>query len=146
MSINNLTLTAANSNLLIRCKGYFDQYVKIQGFQVDNAFAAGDQTIGEVRAGIDGILSGGYVFNPADFTVYIEPNSPSKAFFSTCVNGIKEKKETVPFDFSVELPSIKKRYTFSGFLTSAPTGVSAQKMLAGVQYVFSCDNSKEEDI
>lgn len=146
MAINNLTLTSANSQLLIRCSGIFDTYVKIQGFQVDNAFSMGDQTIGETRAGIDGILSGGYVFNAVDFGVFLEANSPSKSFFSTCTATFKDQKETYPFDFIVEIPSIKKRYTFSGFLASAPSGVSAQKMLAGVQYTFNTDNAKEEDI
>lgn len=146
MTINTKTLTAANANFLARCKGVFDNYVKMQGFQVDNAFGFGDRTMGETRASVDRKLSGGYVFNEAAFTAFFEANSPSLQFMDTCVANFQKNGETRQFDFIVEIPSIKKRYSFGGFLITAPSGVSAQKMLAGVQYVFNVDEFAAEDI
>ena len=75
MTINTKTLTAANSILKLRCKGVYDDYVTVKGYQVDNAFSMGETTIGEVRAGVDGILSGGYVFNASQFQMFLEANS-----------------------------------------------------------------------
>ena len=146
MAIASKTLTAANSVLQVRCKGVYDQYVRLQGFQVDNVFGFGERAIGETRAGVDGILSGGYVFNESQFTVSLEANSPSVTVLDNCSANIQNNMETLPFDFVVELPSVKKRYSFSGFLVTIPSGVSANKLLAGVQYVFNVDKFNVEEI
>jgi hypothetical protein len=146
MAINTNFLTSANANFLVRCRGVYDNYVKQQGFQVDNAFGFGDRTVGETRAGVDGKLSGGYVFNEAQFTAFYEANSPSISMMDNCYADIQNNQETRVFDFIVEIPSVKKRYSFSGFLVSVPGGISAQKMLAGVQYVFNVDEFVAEDI
>lgn len=146
MSVNLKTLTAANANVLVRCKGVYDKYVKQQGFQVDNAFGFGDRTVGETRAGVDRQLSGGYVFNEAAFTIFYEGNSQSLSMMDNCMIDFQKNGETRPFDFIIEIPSIKKRYSFSGFMVTSPSGVSAQKMLGGVQYVFNVDEFAPEDI
>ena len=75
MTVNNKTLTAANVIFKVRCKGLFDQYIGLNGFQPDNSTNFGDRTIAETRMGVDGKLSGGKVNNVAQFTVYFEPNS-----------------------------------------------------------------------
>lgn len=146
MSINTKTLTAANCNLLVRAKGRYDNYVRHEGFQVDNIFGFGERTIGETRAGVDGKLSGGFVFNEAPFTAFYEANSLSLKMMDDCMTQIQKTKETIVFDFIVEIPSIKKRYSFSGFPVTIPSGVSANKLLAGVQYVFNVDSIYPEEM
>lgn len=146
MTINTKTLTAANSVLQVRCKGVYDNFVQLDGFQVDNAFGFGDRTVGETRASVDRKLSGGYVFNESTLTTYFEANSNSLVFMNNCMADFQKNGETRVFDFAIEIPSIKKRYSFSGFLITAPSGVSAQKMLAAVQYVFNVDEFVAEDI
>lgn len=145
MTINTTTLTAANAVLQARCIGLYDTYVIMQGFQPDNATAMGDRTIAETRASVDGILSGGKVFNESTFTAFFEANSKSMSVIDN-YNNWQQKNDALPWDFILEYPSIKKRYTFSGFLVTTPSGVSAQKMLAGVQYVWNIGNVIIEDI
>lgn len=145
MTINTTTLTAANAVLQARCIGLYDTYVVMQGFQPDNATAMGDRTIAETRASVDGILSGGKVFNESTFTAFFEANSRSMSVIDN-YNNWQQKNDALPWDFILEYPSIKKRYTFSGFLVTTPSGVSAQKMLAGVQYVWNIGNVIIEDI
>ena len=96
MSVNLKTLTAANANVLVRCKGVYDNYVKQQGFQVDNAFGFGDRTVGETRAGVDRQLSGGYVFNEAAFTIFYEGNSQSLSMMDNCMIDFQKNGETRP--------------------------------------------------
>lgn len=147
MTINTKTLTAANAVLQARCVGLYDQYVEMGGYQPDNATSFGDRTIGETRASVDGILSGGKVFNEGQFTAFFEANSKSLTVMDNYNNWQQDPNhDALPWDFILTYPSIKKRYTFSGFLVTTPAGVSAQKLLAGVQYVWNIDNAKIEDI
>lgn len=147
MTINTKTLTAANAVLQARCVGLYDQYVEMGGYQPDNATSFGDRTIGETRASVDGILSGGKVFNSSQFTAFFEANSKSLTVMDSYNNWQQETgRDALTWDFILTYPSIKKRYTFSGFLVTVPAGVSAQKLLAGVQYVWDVDNVKIEDI
>lgn len=146
MTINTKTLTAANSILKLRCKGVYDDYVTVKGYQVDNAFSMGETTIGEVRAGVDGILSGGYVFNASQFQMFLEANSATTTVMETIQKYIRTNKETLPFDFILEVPSIKKRQSFSGFLITTPSGNTAAKLLAGMTYTFEVDADGNEEI
>lgn len=147
MTINTKTLTAASAVLQARCVGLYNSYVEMQGYQPDNAVSFGDRTIAETRASVDAILSGGKVFNESQFTAFFEANSKSLTIMDNYnVWQQKPENDALPWDFILTYPSIQKRYTFSGFLVTTPSGVSAQKMLAGVQYVWNVDNVKIEDI
>lgn len=146
MDQNPLTLTVANSVLMIRCAGVYDQYVTLKGFQADNAWAFGDAAIGETRMGVDGKQSGGYTPHETEWTLYLEANSPSIAIMEAIRKDFNSNMETRKVDIIVELPSVKKRYSGSGFLTSLTGGLGGQKLLAGCQYKFKLVTEGAEDI
>ena len=54
MGHNEKTITSANSVMMLRCEGVYDNWVRILGFQADNAWEFGDANIGETRMGVDG--------------------------------------------------------------------------------------------
>ncbi|MEM8140937.1 hypothetical protein Q4R50_13880 [Morganella morganii] len=54
MGHNPKTITSANAVLMLRCEGVYDDYIRIQGFQADNAWEFGEANIGETRMGVDG--------------------------------------------------------------------------------------------
>lgn len=146
MGQNPLTLTAANSVIMVRCSGVYDNYVTMKGFQADNAWAFGDAAIGETRMGVDGKQSGGYTPHEVDWTLYLEANSPSIAIMEAVRKDFNSNMETRKIDIIVELPSVKKRYTGSGFLTNLTGGATGQKLLAGSQYQFKIVTEGAEDI
>ena len=53
-TISERTLTSANSILLMRVKGFNDNFVQIEGYAADNAFDFGQGKIGETTMGVDG--------------------------------------------------------------------------------------------
>lgn len=147
MTVNTKTLTSADVIFRVRCKGLFDQYVTLNGFQPDNSTSFGDRTIAETRMGIDGKLSGGKVNNTAQFTAYFEPNSNAQTVMDQYLAyNANPENDALVWDIDVTYPSIKKRYAGSGFLVTTPSGVTAQKMLAGTQFVWDMDNFAPEDI
>lgn len=135
MTINRKTLTAANCIILFRCKGIYDQFVRLSGFQADNIFNLGEITLGQTVDGADGTLSGGYVFTAQTFGVNLEANSPSLTVLENCAANFIKNKEVIPVEFQVTLPSIGKTVPLEGFFTQH-SGVSATKLLSGSQSVF----------
>ena len=146
MGHNPLTITAANAVLMIRCEGVYENYVTMQGFQADNAWAFGDSAISETRMGVDGKQSMGYTPHETDWTLHLEANSPSVAIMENIRKDFNNNMEVRPINISVEIPSIKKRYSGTGSMVSLTGGASGQKLLAGSQYQFKLVINGSEDI
>ncbi|MGV7078491.1 phage tail fiber protein [Testudinibacter sp. P80/BLE/0925] len=140
------TLTSANSILLIRAKGFNNNWVKMEGYAADNAFEFGQGNIGETVLGVDGVQSGGFTPYEVDLNIQLQANSPSRSYFDKLINYINKQQETVPVEFSCELPSIKKRYAASGFMVNIPGGTTAKKLLESATYSFKVVNNGAEDI
>jgi len=143
---NPRTITAANSVVLFTAAGYFDQAIRLQGYQVDNAFSFGDATTGETRIGVDGKQSGGWVSHEIPVTVFLEANSPSRASMEDFRAWCNANQETAVCTLDVTIPSIGRRIQASGFLVSQSGGPSAQKLINGTQYVFNMVINGEEGI
>ena len=140
-TVSDRTLTAANSTLLMRVKGFNDNFVEIEGYAADNAFDFGQGKIGETMMGVDGQQSGGFTPYEVDFNI---PTSKSRDYFDQFTNNILQRQETRMVEFSVEITAIKKRYTATGFLVEVPGGTSAKKTLESAIYSFRIVVKPEE--
>ncbi|BBG58509.1 TPA: phage tail fiber protein [Providencia alcalifaciens] len=146
MGHNPRTLTSANAVLMIRCKGVYDEFVKLQGFQADNAWNFGDANIGETRMGVDGKQSIGYTPHETQWTLYLEANSVSTQIMENIRKDFNANMEARFVDIVVEIPSIGKRYSATGGLTSMTGGASGKKMLDGTSYNFNMVFEGAEEI
>lgn len=136
MGHNPLTITSANSVLMVRCAGVYDNYITMQGFQADNAWGFGDANISETRMGVDGKQSMGYTPHEVEWMLHLEANSESIEHMENIRKDFNANMETRPIDIVVEIPSIQKRYSAKGALVKLTGGASGQKLLAGSQYTF----------
>ncbi|MBG5919433.1 phage tail fiber protein [Providencia stuartii] len=146
MGHNPRTITAANAVLMLRCKGVYDEYVQIQGFQADNAWNFGEANIGETRMGVDGKQSIGYTPHETPWTLYLEANSASVQVMETIRKAFNSNMEARFIDVIVEIPSIGKRYSATGGLTSMTGGASGKKLLDGTSYNFNMVFNGAEEI
>lgn len=146
MGHNPRTITAANSIVLFKAEGFYDQSIQLQGFQVDNAFGFGDATVGETRIGVDGKQSGGWVAHEVPVTVFFEANSASRGQMEDYRAWCNKNSETSLCTLDITIPSIGRRINASGFLVSQGGGPSAQKLLNGTQYVFNMVINGEDSI
>ena len=133
---NPRTITSANAVLMLRCKGVYDNFIKLQGFQADNAWSFGDANLSETRVGVDGKQSIGYTPHEVEWSLFLEANSPSVDIMENIRKDFNANMESRLIDIVVEVPSVKKRYKASGALTGLSGGISGQKLLAGNQYKF----------
>lgn len=146
MGHNPLTITSANSVIMLRCKGVYDNFVKMQGFQADNAWGFGDANIGETRMGVDGKQSIGYTPHETQWTLYLEANSVSKQIMENIRKDFNANMEARLIEIVVEIPSIKKRYSGSGGLISMTGGEGGKKMLEGTTCNFNMVFEGAEEI
>ncbi|EMA4783450.1 hypothetical protein U3C50_003215 [Providencia rettgeri] len=146
MGHNPRTITAANAVLMLRCKGIYDEFVTIQGFQADNAWNFGEANIGETRMGVDGKQSIGYTPHETPWTLYLEANSASVQIMETIRKEFNSNMEARFIDVIVEIPSIGKRYSATGGLTSMTGGASGKKLLDGTSYNLNMVFNGAEEI
>lgn len=146
MGHNLLTITAANSVLMLRCTGVYDNFLNIKGFQADNAWGFGEANIAETRMGVDGQQSQGYTPHEVEWTLHLEANSPSIEHMENIRKDFNANMETRPIDIVVEIPSIKIRYSATGAMTKLTGGAAGQKLLAGSQYTFRLVLNGAEEI
>lgn len=146
MGQNPRTLTAANSVVMFKAAGYYDQAIQLQGFQVDNMLGFGDATVGETRMGVDGKQSGGWVSHEVPVTVFLEANSLSRQRMEDYRAWCNANMETSECTIEATLPSIGRRIVAKGFMVSQSGGPSAQKLINGTQYVFNMVINSEESI
>lgn len=146
MGHNPKTITSANAVLMLRCEGVYDDYIRIQGFQADNAWEFGEANIGETRMGVDGKQSIGYTPHETPWTLYLEANSVSTQVMENIRKDFNSNMETRFIEIIVEMPSIGKRYQGKGGLTTMTGGASGKKLLDGTSYNFNMVFEGAEEI
>ena len=113
------TITGANSAFYLAVAGVFNSPQKLQGYSADDAFSAEAIESVEVVQGIDGNLSGGFVFAPVKMGVVIMPDSPSLDLFYQWAQYMRQTREVAIANASIIMPAISKKFTLvKGFLTS----------------------------
>lgn len=124
------SLTAANAVITLAVPFLFPTPIQLQGFAADNVYDldAVDQV--ETAMGVDGILSGGFVFNSINQTFVLQADSPSIAFFETWAATQTQAKDVYTANGSTTLPSVGRSYiSTKGFLVSMPPMPAAAKTL-----------------
>lgn len=146
MGHNPKTITSANAVMMLRCEGVYDNWVRIQGFQVDNAWELGEINIGETRMGVDGKQSIGYTPHETPWSIYLEANSPSVQIMENIRKKFNSDMEVAYIEVIIEIPSIAKKYYGKGGMTSMTGGASGKKMLDGTTYNFNMVTEGADEI
>ena len=146
MGHNPNTITSANSVILFRCKGIYDNWVKLVGYQVDTAAVFSDVTMGETRMGVDGLQSGGYVTHETPIALNFEANSPSINILENVYRDFVQNSESRLCEIQVTQPSVKRSQSLSGFMVTKSGGTSINKLLVGSAYNFNMVSNGSEDI
>ncbi|RWH57849.1 MAG: hypothetical protein EOQ81_14795 [Mesorhizobium sp.] len=113
------SLTAANAVITLAVANLFPTPFQLQGFSADNIYDLDSVDQVETAMGVDGILSGGFVYNPINQTFVLQADSPSIAFFETWAATQVQAKDVYTANGSTTLPSLGRSYiSTKGFLVS----------------------------
>jgi hypothetical protein len=110
-------ISAANAILTFTIPILFPIPVKLQGFAPDDVFSMDDIELVETSMGVDGLLSGGFVWKEQPMGVSLQADSPSNAFFDNWMGNQKAAQRSYPANGVLSLPSIGMKMIMSvGFL------------------------------
>lgn len=120
------TVTVADAVLTLSVGIIIPQPQQLQGFAVDDVFDIASIKSVETMMGVDGLLSGGFVYAEIRQTIALQADSASNAFFDTWWTQMQASKSVYVASGGVKLPSIATKFVLStGYLTGykpAPTG------------------------
>lgn len=123
-------ITSANAIITIAVSSIFSTPVQLQGFSADNIYDLPEQEIIQTSMGVDGRLSGGFIFNPTDQTFMLQPDSPSIRFFERWAATMTTQKAPYVAQGRTKLLSVNRSYVMNkGFLVSLPKAPAAGRVL-----------------
>lgn len=134
-------ITSANAVLLLSVPLLLPVAQQIQGFGLDDAFDLDDITPSEVFMGVDGTLSGGFVYVARPMTVTLQADSASNDFFDAWMSGQQAGVGSAPAEGVLTLTAIQRSYTLvTGFLTRYHPVADAKRVLQPRKYQITWQN------
>ena len=124
------TITSANAIYTISVSTLFPAPIQLQGFSADDIFTTGALASAETIMGLDGVLSGGFVFVPVTQNITLQADSASNTIFDQWWATQQLNKEVLTANGIIVLPAINTKWALTkGFLTSFPPVPDAAKTL-----------------
>jgi hypothetical protein len=77
------SITGATAIVTLSIPNLFPAPQQLQGFATDDVFTTNELASAEVMMGVDGVLSGGFVFVPVEQHYALQADSPSVFIFDT---------------------------------------------------------------
>ena len=103
---------------------------QIQGWAVDDIYDTEAMAVNETLRGADGLLSGGFVFGDPKFSIALQADSPSAAFFDAWVAFMTATVAVAPVYGTLTLPSLGQSWALNkGFIPTYMWAPSAKRVL-----------------
>lgn len=129
------TITSANSIFLLSVGSIYPVKQRIEGFSMDSFWTFDRVTNKEVRQGVDGGMSAGWLPHLTPQTITLQPDKSGYDIFLTWQTTEESIRETLFADATISLPAINKRFVLSkGVLTSFSPAPDAKKVLEPLTY------------
>lgn len=124
------TLTAADTVLMLSQPILFPVPVQLQGFAADDVYDVDQIKSVEVSMGVDGVLSGGFVFQEVVQNITLQADSDSNDFFDIWWLQMQAAKTTYPVNGLISLPAVATKFAqIKGFLTGYSPAPAAKRIL-----------------
>lgn len=129
------SLTGANTVLMLSIANLFPSPQQLQGFAADDIYDIGQIQSVETVMGVDGILSGGFVFAEVEQTISLQANSPSVSIFQQWWASMQQQQDTLIAAMTTYLPSLGLKFNHSnGFLTGYPPMPGIKKIAQPMRF------------
>ncbi len=129
------SITDANCALALAIPPIFPVPQQLQGFAADDIFDIPQIRSVEVLMGVDGLLSGGFVYVPIAWEISLQADSLSNQVFDTWWTQMQAAKDVYIAQGIIRLPSINTKFILSnGYLTGYKPAPAAKKILQPRRY------------
>lgn len=131
------SLTGANTIFMLGVTGLFDSPQQLQGFAADDIFDVDQIGIGETLMGVDGILSGGLIFEPTTQNIKLQSDSASISIFDQWIQAELAAVDKLPCNAVVKITGLGIKFTMpKGFITKYPPMPSVKKLVQPRAYTI----------
>jgi hypothetical protein len=132
------TITSPNAALFLSISGLYSIPQQIQGFAADDITDFAEVNSSEIVMGVDGKLSGGFVYMPIPQGIALQADSDSNDLFDTWYASQQAAGELFVATGILRLPSVTKTYTMTrGFLTTYKAAPDVKKTLQPRKYTIT---------
>lgn len=136
-----MSITSANATIFMSIPLLFPTPQQIQQFSADDVFSTDPLRSAETMRGVDGKLTGGYVFGDINQNFTLMADSPSISFFDTWNNTQQAQRETYTANAVITLTSLGKKWTATkGYLKNFPIIPDAKKVLQPVRFTIEWES------
>lgn len=131
-------LTSADIVLMLAQPILFPVPVQVQGFSADDVFSIDQIKSVETSMGVDGVLSGGFVFTEIGQNIILQADSLSNDLFDIIYQSQVAGLTTYPLFGQVTIPAISSKFAMvNGFLTGYTPAPAAKKTLQARSYMIT---------
>lgn len=125
-----MDITGANAVFQLSVPGVFDFPQQLQGFAADDVFDTEALESVETLMGVDGFLSGGFVYVPVPQTIALQADSPSMAIFDQWWAAMQQTRGIYVANAVVVLTAVGTKWALTkGMLTSYMPIPAVKKLL-----------------
>lgn len=129
------SITAANAVLTLAIPPLFPIPQQLQGFAADDVYDVPQIRSVEVMMGVDGVLSGGFVYVQVPQEITFQADSAANRIFDTWWAQMQAAKDVYIASGLIRLPSVATKFgMFRGFLTGYKPAPAAKKILQPRKY------------
>lgn len=124
------SLTAANAVITLTVPAVLPVPVQLQGFSTDDVFSSGDVDTAETMMGVDGRLSGGFVWSKVPLVFTLMADSPSISTFEAWDSAQQAATDSFAGQINITIPGLGRSYqAINCFLTRMPRIPDAKKLM-----------------
>jgi hypothetical protein len=127
---------------MLGVSGLYTVPQQIQGFDTDDAFDSEFIDTAELKMGIDGTLSAGFVFVPVVQSITLQADSPSVYFFEAWYAAEHAAAEKLSAFGIIFYPSISRKYAMTtGYMNGYVPFSGAKKILQPRKFTITWESA-----
>lgn len=136
-----MSLTTANSIIMFTLPLVFPTPQQIQGFMADDVFGTETLHPTETLRGVDGKLSGGFIYSDIKQNYSLQADSISVNFFDQWYLSQQALSETLKANATIILTGLNKKWTMvNGFLKDYPATPEAKRIAGGLKFMVEWES------
>jgi hypothetical protein len=125
-----MDITSANAVLSLAIPPLFPVPQNLQGFAADDVYDVPQIRSVETLMGVDGVLSGGFVYVAVLQRIMLQADSPSNAVFDQWWSQMQATQAVYVANGVIRLPSISTKFVqTTGYLTGYKPAPAARRVL-----------------
>lgn len=136
-----INITSANSKLRIMVPAYYPAGFDVDDYGADTMYDIQAVTNKETRMSACGKFHAGFIYNPVDFNITLQPTSKAGELLDDMVAAERTAATVFQVNATLIVPALDSKYTFTnGVLMSSTPVAPGRRTLQERPFAFQFEN------